>query len=99
MENALFQDVFGKMHLSANVKSNLKNSIVSNVKVWFQTKTMEIALQSDKFVDESCLEDLEKDIIESFPGVENVDASINFLNLFIKKVYVVHLCLKKLIGI
>lgn len=78
MENALFQDVFGKMHLSANVKSNLKNSIVSNVKVWFQTKTMEIALQSDKFVDESCLEDLEKDIIESFPGVENVDASISY---------------------
>ncbi len=78
MENALFQDVFGKMHLSANVKSNLKNSIVSNVKVWFQTKTMEIALQSDTFVDESCLEDLEKDIIESFPGVENVDASISY---------------------
>lgn len=78
MEDVLFQNVFGKIHLSANVKSNLKNAVVSNVKVWFQTKTMEVALQSDKFVDESCLEDLKKDITDSFPGVENVEASISY---------------------
>ena len=35
MENPLFEDVFGRIRLSANVKSNLKNAVVSNVKVWF----------------------------------------------------------------
>lgn len=76
MENPLFEDVFGRIRLSANVKSNLKNAVVSNVKVWFQTKTMDVSLESDRFVDESCLEDLKKDIIESFPGVSDVNASI-----------------------
>ena len=76
MENPSFEDVFGRIRLSANVKSNLKNAVVSNVKVWFQTKTMDVALESDRFVDESCLEDLKKDIIESFPGVSDVNASI-----------------------
>ena len=76
MEKAMFEDVFGKMHLSANVKSNLKNAVVSNVKVWFQTKTMEVSLESDNFVDESCLDDFKEDIIESFPGISQVKASI-----------------------
>lgn len=76
MENPLFEEVFGRIRLSANVKTNLKNAVVSNVKVWFQSKTMDIALESDRFVDESCLEDFKQDIIESFPGVSNVNASI-----------------------
>ena len=76
MDNPLFENVFSGMRLSANVKTNLRNAVVSNVKISLSTKTVDVALKSNKFVDESCLEDFKKDITEAFPGVENVNASI-----------------------
>ncbi len=76
MKKALFSDVFGKIRLSANVKSNLKNAVVSNVKVYFQSKSMEASLECDRFVDEECIEDFKKDIAEAFPGITNVNVSV-----------------------
>ena len=76
MEGNLFENIFGKIHISANVKSNLRNSIVKSVKVWLEKKTIEINLSSDRFIDEECLEDFRQDILESFPGIEKVNANI-----------------------
>ena len=76
MEGNLFENIFGKIHISANVKSNLRNSIVKSVKVWLEKKTLEINLSSDRFIDEECLEDFRQDILESFPGIEKVNANI-----------------------
>ncbi len=76
MDKQRFEDVFGNISLSANVKSNLKNTTVSDIKIKLGTRSMEVRLSSDDFVDERCLEDLRQDIIDSFPGIEDVKAEI-----------------------
>ncbi len=78
MKNTEFNKVFGNIDLSANVRTNLKNTIVDTLKVTNESKNVEVHLLSDAFVDESCINDLESDILDAFPGIEGVSADISY---------------------
>ncbi len=79
MKNAEFNKVFGNIELSANVRTNLKNTVVDFLKVSDENGTVDIHLLSDTFIDESCIGDLEDDIMESVQGIKGVNASISYI--------------------
>lgn len=79
MENPLFSEIFSKIKLSSNVISNLKNTSVLGVKVWFEGSVMDVNLESKKFMDEDCLEDLKDDLIQNFEGLQKVNIHLTYL--------------------
>ncbi len=79
MKNVEFNKAFEKISLSANVKTNLKNTFVNDIKVHTENKSMEVFLSSEQLIDESCIPDLEDDIIENFPSIDNVKAHISYI--------------------
>ncbi len=76
---AEFNKVFNKIELSANVRTNLKNTIVDDIKVTMTDRTVNVHLLSDMFIDESCMLDLKEDIIEAIPGIDDVRTSISYV--------------------
>ncbi|WP_250278627.1 PolC-type DNA polymerase III [[Clostridium] colinum] len=78
MEDKKFSNVFSKIKLSANVKTVLKNTIVSNIKINSSRALAEIFLQSDKVVNENCLKDFEEDIFENFKFLKEVNIYLKY---------------------
>ena len=76
MEKIAFEDVFKKMKISANVKSILKNTYISDMSFKVNTGTMTLSILSDDFFDEACLDDLKSDIKENIEAINNVDISV-----------------------
>lgn len=78
MKNVEFNKAFANIDISANVKTNLKNAFVNEIKVITEDNTMEICLASDHIIDESCISDFEEDIIDAFPAIEAVRTNISY---------------------
>lgn len=78
MSGVVFEDVFKNIKISANVKSILKNTYISDISFKVNTGTMALSITSDDFFDESCLEDFKCDLCDNFEYIENVDISINY---------------------
>ena len=78
MNRAKFQEVFSKLNISANVRTNLKNSLVDGVKISLKNKSFNVDITSTDMIDEECLEDFKEDIILSYPGLEEVCVNIKY---------------------
>lgn len=78
MENKLFYYVFSKLKLSANVKTVLKNTLVSNVKIDLKKGYVGVFLESDKIFKEDCLEDFKEDLLENLKGIENAEVNLKY---------------------
>lgn len=79
MEDKKFSNVFSKIKLSANVKTVLRNTIVSNIKINKNELLAEIFLQSDKIINESCLKDFEEDILDNFKFLKEVKIYLEYI--------------------
>lgn len=79
MEDKKFSSVFSKIKLSANVKTVLRNTIVSNIKINKNELLAEIFLQSDKIINESCLKDFEEDIFDNFKFLKEVKIYLEYI--------------------
>ncbi len=79
MGRKVFSEVFGRIDLSANVKSVLGNTEVSNISVNRNDKRMKIFLCHNKIINERCLIDFENDIKNSFPYLKNVDINLSYI--------------------
>lgn len=78
MEDKIFSVVFAKLKLSATVKTILRNTYVSSIKVNSAESLISISLISKNILNESCLEDFEEDIKENFKGIENVKIILKY---------------------
>ncbi|MDE6182186.1 MAG: PHP domain-containing protein, partial [Eubacteriales bacterium] len=78
MEDKIFSVVFAKLKLSATVKTILRNTYVSSIKVNSQKSFISISLISNKILNETCFEDFEEDIRENFKGIENVKIALKY---------------------
>ncbi len=79
MTDKSFYNVFSKIKLSANVKTILKNTTVYNIKISKNTATAEIFLESDKVVNESCLNDLKQDMFDNFNFLKDVKIYLKYI--------------------
>ena len=79
MDNKKFSNVFSKVKLSANVKTILRNTQVSNIKINRTNAMAEIFLKSDKIINESCLKDFEEDIFENFNFLKEVKIYLEYI--------------------
>lgn len=78
MEDREFYNVFSKIKLSENVRSVLKNTYVSSIKINKKEDIFEIFLNSDKVLNETCLKDLEDDIFENFKFLKQVKIYLKY---------------------
>ena len=78
MEEKAFSNVFAKFKLSANVKTVLRNTFVSFIKVLPESSFIDICLISNNILNESCLEDFKEDIKENFNGLKNVNVNLKY---------------------
>lgn len=78
MQKKKFSDVFGKIKLSANVKSMLANSNVYNISVNKNDKKMNIFIYHNKIINEKCLLDFEEDIKNTFPYLKKVNIDFRY---------------------
>ncbi len=79
MKNIEFNKAFENVSLSANVRTNLKNTFVNDIRVCKENRSMELFLASEQIIDESCIPDLEEDIIDNFPAIKSVKANIIYV--------------------
>ncbi len=79
MEDKKFSNVFCKIKLSANVKTILRNTTVSNIKINQNEALAQIFLQSDKIINENCLKDFEEDIFDNFSFLKNVKIYLQYV--------------------
>ena len=73
-----FDQVFGDIKLSSTVRTNLRESKVSNIMFLKNTKTFAIDIDSPQIVDEECIEHFKSDLCDSFPFVEDVQLNIKY---------------------
>ncbi|MGN1319463.1 MAG: exonuclease domain-containing protein, partial [Lachnospirales bacterium] len=78
MKKVSFDDVFRNLKMSANVKSILKNTYISDMSFNVNTRTMSLQILSDEFFDESCLDDFKSDICDNFELIDNVNILVNY---------------------
>ena len=78
MENNEFLNVFKNIKLSENVKTNLKNSIVTSIKINEVLKSIKICLLNNEIIDEDCFIDFKNNIIDVFPYIQNVDVILKY---------------------
>ena len=79
MEDKKFSNVFSKIKLSANVKTVLRNTTVSNIKINKTDATAEIFLESDKIINENCLKDFKQDIFDNFNFLKEVKIYLKYI--------------------
>ena len=73
-----FEQVFSGLNLSANVRTNLRESYVSNIMFVKNTKTFVVDINAPSVVDEDCLEHFKSDIRDNFPFAEKIELNIKY---------------------
>ena len=66
------------MHLSANVKTNLKNAAVESIMFIKNTNTFAVELSSPNIIDEECIEHFKADIKDNFEFVNSVELRVKY---------------------
>ncbi|MBQ9518580.1 MAG: hypothetical protein IJR59_01640 [Firmicutes bacterium] len=73
-----FEEVFGGIDLSSNVRTNLRESYVSNIMFIKNTNTFTVDINAPKIVDEDCIEHFKADIRDNFPFAEKIELNIKY---------------------
>ena len=73
-----FEQVFGDIRLSANVRTNLRDARVSNIMYFKNTNTFSVDISAANIVEEECIEHFKHDLRESFPFVTDIILNIKY---------------------
>jgi len=76
LKSKKFSDVFSKIKFSSNVVNILKNAVIDNIKVYKKENKMDIFMHHDKIIDEVCIPEFKKDIINNFPFITKVNVNL-----------------------
>ena len=73
-----FDLVFQKLSLSRRVRDCLGNAQVYELKIHRKEKKIDIKIQSDHILDESCLQEFQSDLLRQLPGMQQAAVELRY---------------------